>query len=81
MGLFFSIGKCVVLVEHISTVVLETKILYYRKQGWVQIRFFKYKYKYKYMFSDFSNTNTNTNTMTKIIQIQIQIQIRTFKYK
>ena len=33
MGLFFYIGKCVILVEHISTVVLETKILYYRKEA------------------------------------------------
>ena len=33
MGLFFSIGKCVILVEQISTVVLDTKILYYRKEG------------------------------------------------
>ena len=32
MGLFFSIGKCVILVEHISTVVLDTKILYYRRK-------------------------------------------------
>ena len=29
----FSIGKCVILVEHISTVVLYTKILYYRKEA------------------------------------------------
>ena len=33
MGLFFSIGKCVILVEHISTVVLDTKVLYYRKEA------------------------------------------------
>ena len=33
MGLFFSIGKCVILVEHISTVVLDTKLLYYRKEA------------------------------------------------
>ena len=33
MGLFFSIGKCVILTEHISTVVLDTKILYYRKEA------------------------------------------------
>ena len=33
MGLFCSIGKCVILVEHISTVVLDTKILYYRKEA------------------------------------------------
>ena len=33
MGLFFSIGKCVILVEHISTVVLDTKTLYYRKEA------------------------------------------------
>ena len=33
MGLFFFIGKCVILVEHISTVVLDTKTLYYRKEA------------------------------------------------
>ena len=33
MGLFFSIGICVILVEHISTVVLDTKILYYGKEA------------------------------------------------
>ena len=33
MGLFFSIDKCVILVEHISTVVLDTKTLYYRKEA------------------------------------------------
>ena len=33
MGLFFSIGKNVILVEHISTVVLDTKTLYYRKEA------------------------------------------------
>ena len=33
MGLFFSIGKCVILVEHINTVVLDTKILYHRKEA------------------------------------------------
>ena len=33
MGLFFSIGKCVILVEHISTVVLDSKLLYYRKEA------------------------------------------------
>ena len=33
MGLFFSIDKCVVLVEHIGTVVLDTKILYNRKEA------------------------------------------------
>ena len=75
---FYFMNPCGVAITFVTTTTVACK------QGWVQIRFFKYKY--KYMFSDFSKTNTNTNTLKKIsntntntntnIQIQIQIQIR-----
>ena len=32
-GCSFLLGKCVILVEHISTVLLDTETLYYRKEA------------------------------------------------